>query len=770
MDNKAPDVERLVGVKAWWLSGANLLLMTGLLFGAFRLGHFSVQWPGWVLLPGFALVWMFWLRQRILRMVREIGDAAEAKMAKLMESEIKYRAVFESTDDGVALLEGDRFVECNPAALRIYGCESVEQFQQYHPFDLSPEIQPDGRSSADAARSYLDQARKEGCVRFEWLHHRLDGSQFPSEILLNVLELNGRPAVVGVVRDISDRKRAEQELVQKSADLEKAMEELLRSQAQLADAKATAEAATRAKSEFLANMSHELHTPMNAIIGLSLLALKSSSAAIVEGYLNKIRSSSESLLRFIDDILDFSKVEAGQLEFKHVVFDVNELVRSLVDIFEYKAIEKGVSLAFEFTPEFPQKLIGDPLRLQQVFTNLISNAVKFTSSGTVSVHGRELGRRNHTIELEFSVSDTGEGMTPEQAEDIFEMFQQGDGSSTRRFGGAGLGLTICNKLVSLMNGGLQVETEPGVGTTFTFQVVLEVPEVNSTIGAGAAELESGAVSPQTWVDVESALPDLTGVRILLAEDNAINQEIVMGLLDGTGCSIRVAENGQEVLDRLEEAPSDIVLMDIHMPIMDGYEATRRLRADSRFRDLPILAMTAYMATTHAEETVKAGMSAYLGKPLDPLALYRTIKVLVHGTEFRQKAEPDRLGEEPVRDWMSELKAVEGLEVEQGLCAMGNKTALYVRVLQNFFQGEDYVVDIRAAMDAQDWETAGRLAHTLKGLAGTIAAYGLQSGAKLLEQAFDRQELGPVEELLDSVEKEISRLSRGVMAALALKVD
>jgi signal transduction histidine kinase/DNA-binding response OmpR family regulator len=655
----------------------------------------------------------------------------------------------------------------------------------------------------------------------------------------------------------TDRLKASQEeLLAQRQTLEDSNQTLRQREKELEEARERAEEATRSKSMFLANMSHEIRTPMNAIIGLAHLALKTGLDRKQHDYLSKIMTAASSLLGLINDILDFSKIEAGKLTVERVPFSLDEVLTNVTTVIGQKAHDKGLELLIHTDPAAPHALIGDPLRLGQVLTNLINNAVKFTEKGQITVSIRPTERMGDRVQLAFAVSDTGIGMTPDQCARLFQAFTQADGSTTRKYGGSGLGLTITRRLIELMDGRIWVESQPGVGSTFHCSAwfglgaapqAQPVPEMLAglralvvddnaaareilsealesrrlrveAVSSGQEALErlsqADAADPIRLVLMDWRMPgmdgvsacrairttlelrhppkvvmvtafgvddvreqaeavgvdgflvkpvnrtlladtlselfrpqaqapvlrthreaaDLGGVRVLLAEDNEINQQIAIELLQSAGAVVTVAVNGAEAVRAICEGPVppliDLVLMDVQMPVMDGHEATRRIRADLRFESLPIIAMTAHAMVEERERCLAEGMNDHVTKPVDPEALLRTVR------RWAGAPKPTPAGESPSVD-------AELVDVTGALYRLGNNRPLFFRLARQFLDscaaGDR---EIAAALAAGEEEKAELRTHTLKGVAGNIGATALYHQAEILEQAIARREQVP----------------------------
>jgi PAS domain S-box-containing protein len=784
------------------------------------------------------------------------------------EMEERTRAIYENSADGFVIFDDQaRPIDCNPALQRLFKLESPKEFVERF-FELSPPRQPDGTASQDAAARYLKAAYEKGFQRFQWLHVAADGSPIPCEITLVRMMLQGKPAIFGNIHDVGELKKAEEKLRQ---------------------AQAAAEAASKAKGDFLANMSHEIRTPMNAILGMAHLALKTDLTPQQRGYLEKIHTAGNSLLAIINDILDFSKIEAGKLELESAPFNLDDILENLASLISVKAHEKeGVEVLFRTRPEVPRTLVGDSLRLGQVLINLANNAVKFTAAGEIVVSTELIRSDVGTARIRFSVRDTGIGLSAAQRGRLFESFSQADSSTTRRFGGTGLGLAICKRLVEMMGGDIQVVSEPGRGSTFSFsadfgigggaaarrrsapaelkgmrvlvvddnptsrEILREMLEsftfavtpaasgaeglaeyANPQAGrpyelvvmdwkmpgmdgiaaarrikacrgrgptpvilvtayaredtllraesAGLEGLLLKPVNPSLMFDTimeifgrartpasvpnaasttTSAADRLAGRRVLLVEDNEINQQVAIEVLSGAGLEVVLAVNGREAVERATADRFDAVLMDVQMPIMDGYAATHEIRTWEAGRrnleggsgkaeggrrkegalPLPIIAMTAHAMSGDSARSLAAGMNDHITKPLDPGTLLETLsKWIQPGGRMRRTPTVPAPVEEHGRSRRyppdeSVLPAeLPGFDLAEGLHRMQGNRALYRRLLGDFAaQYRQEAEILRRALDGGDIERVCRRVHAVKGMAGNLAAKPLLAAAAALE--------------------------------------
>ncbi|WP_319239346.1 PAS domain S-box protein [uncultured Propionivibrio sp.] len=779
-------------------------------------------------------------------------EAAEA----LQMAHEELRAIFDSATVGIVLTTRERIIlRCNRRQEEIFGYGPGE-------FDGQPTRLwfPDEASYAVGGGSVYDQmAHGETHIREQQMV-RKDGSPVWVRITSRLLDPDDpESCALGIFEDISVERAA--------------MEEMK-------NARALAEAAAQMRSDFLANMSHEIRTPMNAIIGMAYLAMKTELTPPQREYLRKIQVSSQHLLGIINDILDLSKIEAGKMVVETIEFDLDRVFENVASLLSEKAAIQGLEFIIDVDDDIPRNLVGDPLRIGQILINYANNALKFTEHGEITVRASMLERASDAVLLNFSVTDTGIGLSDEQRSRLFRSFEQGDTSTTRKYGGTGLGLAICRQLAELMGGRVGVDSELGRGSSFWFEIRVtvgtgrartllpdpdlrnrrvlvvddnaharnvavdmlqsmtfvtsavatgrdaatevlrasaeghpyeivfldwqmpemdgvatarkirelnsvtqphlvmvtaygrdEVMKLSAEVGIedvlikpvtpslifdtvmrvlGAARDEERIVAP---LDDDPGATEFAGIRALVVEDNDLNQEVAYELLASIGFVVDIAENGAVACAQIEAAlggpePYDIVFMDVQMPVMDGYEATRRIRQLPQCADLPIVAMTANAMSGDRERCIESGMNDHIAKPIDPDDLLDKVR---RWTRRDGQVASAHTVESPVAAAVPDASAtpISGIDFAAGLRHAMGRRDLYESLLARFVAGQTrFAAQTKIALEQADWGQAERLAHTLKGVSAQIGAPEIRADAESLESAI-RQRC-TVEALQDSV--------------------
>ena len=505
---------------------------------------------------------------------------------------------------------------------------------------------------------------------------------------------------------------------------------------ELREKKEEAEHANLEKARFLANMSHEIRSPMNSVLGMAQLALKTETNPRQRDYLEKIHFSGEHLLGIIDDILDFSKIDAGKLNIETIDFELDRVTQNLVNLVAWKTSEKGIKLTLDIDPGIPRVLRGDPLRLSQILINYVNNAVKFTAQGEIIIRARKIEESENDSLLRFEVQDTGIGMTQEEMAGLFQMFRQADNSTSRKYGGSGLGLAISKGLAGLMGGEVGVESEAGKGSTFWLTIRLgkgSMPEwLPPENDEHNGQWQAGRL--------RAMLAAINGTHILLAEDNSFNQQVTIEFLQGAGATVCVANNGKEALDLLSQEHFDCVLMDIQMPEMDGLEATRIIRGDPDMAGIPVIAITANATNEDRERCLAAGMDDFIGKPFKPHVFYATLAkwLPVRPSQIDMPLTPSTSATPAAEATLGGDPDIIDLAVLAEL--VGNDRKRIREFALRFIESvRGDITRIEAALESRDMAALGTLGHHVKAPARMVGAMGFASLCQALEHSKDVEE-------------------------------
>ncbi len=594
-------------------------------------------------------------------------------------------------------------VEANEAAVKTYGY-SREELLTMSLFDL--------RADGKHAKAQLDKAFLDGNF-FQTLHYRKDGSILPVEVSTQSAVLEEGAVVISIIRDITERKQVELEM-RRAMDATKA--------------------AYKAKSEFLANMSHEIRTPLNGIIGMLDLTMLTELSEDQLDNLSTAKTCANSLLKIINDVLDFSKMEAGRLTIEHVRFDFMALVDKIIKVHDYQAREKGIALTSDISADLPGLLVGDPNRLQQVLNNLLSNAVKFTDSGYVNLEVKVVNRMEDFVKLQFSVEDTGIGISENEMDKLFKSFSQIDGSQTRRFGGTGLGLVISRQLIEMMGGTLRLESEKGKGSTFSFSLNFEIGEFNRTETEHAERFAVGKTKRDAC--------------ILLVEDDKVNQVVISRMLKEMGYRTDVAGSGQEALNLLEHKEYDLCLMDIQMPGLDGVQTAGIIRQNENKKGkyMPIAAITAHALQGDRERFMTIGMDEYIAKPFQMEDLFDLLEKVLSGDSAKKGHMTDDL---------SEGHSIDNFQINSYIKSYVNEINPIVYKIRCETER------LKSAIIAEDIQEIELISHAVKALAASICADRLKTLAFRIELAARRGNLAEAAELYIELKNEFDQYSISV---------
>ena len=651
-----------------------------------------------------------WVRLSVAQMASggQVGLLQDVTRDKEIQDELSMLSIVASSTDNLVVITDShgRIDWVNPAFERRTGYRLSEISGR------TPGSFLQGRGTDRVTVERIGKAlwQKES-VSEELLNYDRNGNSY--WVTLNITPVHdatGRlERFISIQTDTTERKRHEEEMHHQRAVLE---ERVLLRTAELARAKELAEAATEAKSAFVANMSHEIRTPLNAIVGFAHLLRNTGLNERQQEFVVKSQRAAEVLMSTVNDVLDFSKIEAGALVLESRPFRLSAVLDNVTTVVGDFIAARGVAFSVEVSDGIPEYVAGDALRLEHVLLNLVGNADKFTHDGEVAVTVDLLAHQGRDIVLEFSVRDTGIGMTPDQVDRLFHAFAQADESTTRQYGGTGLGLTISKRLVELMGGDIDVRTAPGVGSEFVFTAVFGP--------ADASDQTDDGISSPGWTSQASNWPELAGRRVLLAEDSLFGQELVVELLAEVGMTVELASTGQEVLDRLAaDPPYDVILMDVQMPEMDGLEATRRIRADERFGHPVIIAMTANALAKDLVECRESGMDDVESKPVNPDRLFATMSRWLGPVREQTAATVDGDVFDPTV--LANLFAGQPQKVQRFRTRFVDTTT-------------GILAEMAMAKDQGDLAAIGRLAHRLKASAATVGAHNMAGQCQEIEDA------------------------------------
>ena len=606
----------------------------------------------------------------------------------------------DSTNDGYWVLNGNGdIVDVNAGYCRMVG-HTREQILRMCIADFE-EV-----ATMPRIRAQIRRIMDRGHEQFETRHRHSDGHWVDLEITVTRVDRNH---LVAFLRDIGSRKTSERALL---------------------EARNVAEAANLAKSRFLANMSHEIRTPLNAVIGLSRL-MQDTTLNTEQQLLNeKLLISGENLLGIINEILDFSKIEAGRVELEAIPFNLNDVLARVYSFLSHAAEKKSINLNAGMDKPFQKAVIGDPIRLQQILTNLVNNAIKFTSSGGVDIACTLVGESAGKAAFRFMVSDTGIGISEENLKNIFEKFKQEDESVTRIYGGTGLGLAISRQLVGLMGGELRVESEKGAGSRFFFTLEYDTTDV--------AVLREA--NRKIYIDQEA----LKGKKILVVEDNEFNQFIAHSILTKWNIATDMASNGKEAIEKLKEKNYDLILMDMQMPVLDGCTATRIIRNELSITT-QIIALTAFATKDAIEKSIEAGMNGYITKPFDEETLFSQLLSAFNITP-RYITEPGGTPLAGIPETTGQGCCYD-LDMLAGL--FGDDKAEILDIIEKFIElTPDYADALFAAYDQNNIPEVARAAHKIKSSLELIATGHLRNNIRLIhDYAQTNQNLGELPDLL-----------------------
>ncbi len=662
---------------------------------------------------------------KAIKMIGTVHDITERKKVEILlaEKEGSLQTLLNSVAEGIYGVDVHGYCTfVNRSFLRILGFEHEDEVLGKHIHELIHHSHEDGSVyPSHECRMYKANQTHQASHVDDEVFWRRDGTSVAVEYWSYPMLENGEfVGAVATFLDVTERMAAREELIK---------------------AKESAEASTRAKSEFLAAMSHEIRTPMNGVLGMLSLLERSNLDATQHHHVRIATSSATSLLGLINDILDFSKIEAGKMELESLEFNLRDELEEFIESISFRAHEKGLELILNMTKIDNPNIISDPGRLRQIMTNLVGNAIKFTSSGHVIIDVSLNEVDESHGHLHIDITDSGIGIAPNKIETLFEAFAQADGSTTRKYGGTGLGLSIVKRLCELMNGSISATSMLGEGSTFSIDLEIALGE-----GKNIAKREESQLSRMTPEMEEREILWPVYTRILLVEDNPTNQIVAQGMLETMGLYADIAANGLEAIESIQLStnilPYSIVLMDCQMPEMDGYDATRAVRAGEAGesnKSIPIIAMTANAMEGDREKCMIAGMDDYIAKPINIVTLKATLmKWLLDQETHGDKEEQDESLLVPLEVVLWDEK--------EALARMGGNGELLNKIIRSFLlDSKNSLSDLKSAIDEERLKDAQLHAHSLKGSAGNVSALKLQAITKRLEDAASNQELSVLQE-------------------------
>jgi PAS domain S-box-containing protein len=678
-------------------------------------------------------------------------------------SERRYRQMFEMNPALMMLVDPNSYaiIDANPATSAYYGY-SIEELKNMHLWDLES-------GNREQLKEFLKTLTPKHNSSFYRSHQLRSGEVREMEIRSSPVEMAEGAVFFCVMHDITERMRAEDNLRLAKDDAESLNQQLEQSITRANQLAVEAEVANQAKSEFLATMSHEIRTPLNGLIGLTHLLQDSGLKPAQRHLVEMLHTSGDALLVVINDVLDFSKIEAGKLDLEKVEFNPGSCVKDTLEILEERARDKGLLFTAETEADFPETVLGDPGCLRRILLNLASNAIKFTEKGSVTIRGSVESEDDSFVTFLFRVIDTGIGISSQRIHRLFQPFSQLDSSTTRKYGGSGLGLVICKRLVEKMDGHIWVDSEEGRGTEFGF---------TAKLGKCSGACESELLSP-----VSPASFRLQDMHILVVDDDEINRVVAQGILEKAGCQVDVADSGKNAIEAIESKRYNGVLMDVQMPDMNGYETTKEIRFREQISGrsrLPIIALTAHVGGVHPENCRTSGMDALLSKPIDPIALIKTVGRLLGGSSATQVQEhagsfiehesggiekfekedpmviPDSKSSTPIVPSASNEVFDPGELWER----IGGDPDTFDKLIDVFCRRTpEHVAKLKAAFAAGDAFVVRSEAHSLKGSAANMSAHNTARLTSQIENAAALGKLESVGPLLLKLDQELSILQQ-----------